>query len=285
MNCRFLIILAICVLAVSNLSAQKTETLCGEYTYYAPESVSPEQAKRTALERARLKIVENRWGSYIRGDVSTFITNTNSDSSIDMFVFNTSDLNGEWISDVEEPKYEISWQDGFLICKASICIKARQKSNVPHVDIDYKVLRKGLESTSFRSGDELYLQFQSPVKGYLSVYLLDESNAYCMLPYQNDTDGKADIESGKSYTFFHIKSEQENPSLVDEYLMQTTREEEMNELYIIFSPNEFTKANDSKVEQQYPRQLKRINFYEWLSKNRSRDRRMQVDVVPLTIRK
>lgn len=34
--------------------AQKVKNVCGEYTFYAPENVSLSEAKRIALERAKL---------------------------------------------------------------------------------------------------------------------------------------------------------------------------------------------------------------------------------------
>ena len=39
--------------------AQKVKNVCGEYTFYAPENVSLSEAKRIALERAKLNTTSN----------------------------------------------------------------------------------------------------------------------------------------------------------------------------------------------------------------------------------
>ena len=49
-------LLLLCIITTSlNAVAQKSQKVTASYTYYAPENVTPEQAKRTALERAQLQ--------------------------------------------------------------------------------------------------------------------------------------------------------------------------------------------------------------------------------------
>ena len=61
-------------------SAQKMLTASGEYTYYAPLNVSPEQAELTAIERAKISIIETKFGAVMRVKNFNQVENTNGDS-------------------------------------------------------------------------------------------------------------------------------------------------------------------------------------------------------------
>ena len=65
---------------------------------------------------------------------------------------------------------------------------------------------------------------------------------------------------------------------------------ENNKIYVIFSPNMFTKANDNRSgDNEYgmalPRQLDFHSFNKWLSKSRKRDKDMEVIMENIIIRK
>ena len=75
------------------------------------------------------------------------------------------------------------------------------------IDLQTVILRNGIDeksaSTDFKDGDDLFLSFQSPVNGYLSVYLVDaENNAYCLLPYRAQQAGIYKVEANRRYLFF-----------------------------------------------------------------------------------
>jgi hypothetical protein len=145
------------------------------------------------------------------------------------------------------------------------------------------------ESGDFRHGDDFYLLFKTPADGYLAVYLMDDSqNLFCLLPYRGDASGKTQVKAGKEYVFFSAgHAAPESSAFVDEYTMTCTKSSEQNFLYVIFSPNEFTKANDSQTDSKLilPRELPFEDFQKWLAKNRSRDKDMKVETKSLTIRK
>ena len=65
---------------------------------------------------------------------------------------------------------------------------------------------------------------------------------------------------------------------------------EHNVLYVIFSPNTFTKAIDQQSgtnwrDEQLPRQLSYEDFMKWLARNQTRDENMVVRREVITIRK
>ena len=47
------------------LHAQKVRNVCGEFTYYAEQNQSPDEAKRNALEYARINAIQKEFGTVI----------------------------------------------------------------------------------------------------------------------------------------------------------------------------------------------------------------------------
>lgn len=178
------LLLSLSLLAV----AQRVEKVRAEYLYHAPENISLEEAKRIALGRAKLQAIADAFGTVVSQSNFTSASNRNGQSEVDFFSLGGSEVKGEWIETIGEPRYDISFEQGMLMVKASVCGKIREIISV-FVDIKAKLLRNGtenrFESSEFRSGDNLYLSFQSPVDGFLLVYLIDYTvgTAYCLLPY------------------------------------------------------------------------------------------------------
>ena len=174
---------------------------------------------------------------------------------------------------------------------------AREIVSAP-IDIRVKVLKNGTldryEDDSFRDGDDIYLSFQSPTKGYLAVYLMDDKgDAFCFLPYAGDTDGMFEVKANKPYILFSANHADKGEEC-DEYVLTCDKALERDMLYIIFSPNPFVKANDSSApmkvkvggeDLELPRQLQYKDFQRWLLKNRRLDSKMQVIVKPIEITK
>jgi hypothetical protein len=105
----------------------------------------------------------------------------------------------------------------------------------------------------------------------------------------NEPSGKVKIKSGKEQVFFSQKQVgRSEAALVDEYTMTCEKSVEQNYIYVIFSPNEFTKANDRKAEEGelvLPRELSFEEFQKWLAKNRTKDKNMKVVEKGVTINK
>ena len=270
--------------------AQKTKKVHGEYIYHAPENVSIEQARQTALSRAQIQALGDEFGTVVAQHNATLMNNTNGSTHTDFTSLSSSDVKGEWLETIGEPKYEISYEQGMLVVKCSVTGKARAivaKQN----NYVAKILCNGIEDSNegenFKSGDDLYLAYQSATKGYLAVYLIDDNkNAYCLLPYQSSKDGKVEVDANTRYVFFNQKTAQPlfNSSDVDEYTMTCDKASETNYIYIISSPNPFIKAIDNAVEG-LPRELKYDDFQKWLSKNRTADKDMQVEIKTIVVKK
>jgi len=280
-------------LFITNLSAQKTVKVCGEYIYHAPENVSLEQAKKTALERAKLAAMAEKFGTTVSQWNTSIVTNENEKSDISFFSLGGSEVNGEWIKDVKvdykPPPYI---EQEMMVISVSVCGEAREITRA-NIDFSAKVLsdaEKKYETDNFNDGQNIYLSFRSPVNGYLAVYLVDEDEtAFCLLPYSKDPTGNVPVKAGKEYIFFSPKhADPAEKQLVEEgykLLNSNSKSIETNFLYIIFSPNEFIKANDVQKDRLLPGELPFADFQKWLAKNRQRDKDMQVETKSLTIRK
>lgn len=271
------------------LCAQRTEKVCAKYTYHAPENVTLEMAKRTALERAKIQAIADEFGTIFSQSNTTFVTNQNGESNTDFFSLGGSEVKGEWIETIGEPEYAISYEQGMLVVKVTVSGRIREIVSA-QIDFNANVLCNGTDlkfaRTDFKSGDDLYLYFQSPVDGYLAVYLLDDVSqmVYCLLPYKTSSEAVTPIEHNKPYIFFSADHAEENAHLVDEYTMTCSRPQEHNTLYIIFSPNEFAKANSKNVDELFPQELSFEEFQKWLVKGRNRDKEMRVKKKSLIIR-
>ena len=270
--------------------AQKIERVHGEYAYQVPDNISLEEGKRTALERAKIQALVDAFGTLVSQSNSTIVKNEEGKSSVDFLSIGGSDVKGEWIETLGEPKFDIFYENNALIIKATIDGKAREIKNAS-IDFEAKLLRNGtdlkFESDEFRNGDDLYLYFKSSINGYLAVYLLDETTqqVFCLLPYKSSGEPAYTIGHDKPYVFFSCQKADRNPNAVDEYNMTCEHSLEQNTIYIVFSPNMFAKANTKNEDAGLPRQLPLKEFLRWLGKCKTKDKEAQIKSITIKIYK
>lgn len=262
--------------------AQRAKDVSAEYTYVAPANISLNDAKRIAAERARIEALAIEFGTNISQTNTTQIKNSESDSKIDFLSVGNSEVKGEWLRDTKEPKYEVSIGDNEIIVKVTVWGEARKIKSAA-VELDVAILRNGkaknYASEEFVDGDDMFVYLKSPIDGYAAVYLVDEEmEAYCLLPYSQDGSGQFKIKGGKDYIFFDIEQGRTNEErdLIDQLTLTCAKDVEHNQIYIIFSSEQFVKANDTQREELIPRSLPFKDFQKWLSKNRINDRNMTV---------
>ncbi len=295
MHIRRLILTIIAMFVAMGLSAQKMKTASGSYTYYAPENVTLEQAKRTALERAMNQIIADNFGTDVQSTNLTRIENSSSGSSVDMVSLSATDVKGEWVETLREPEYDISWEQGMLVVTVSVTGRIREvERDRVKPQFTARLLRNGTEdnaeSLEFREGDQLYLSFRSPVNGYLAVYLYDAQETVCrLIPYAADPDQNAVKVKAKERTVFFTTrpeylKEGQDPYYVTELVMTCTKDMESNRVYILFSPTYFMMPVDESDESGMPF-LRYHDFQIWLTKARSQNELFQVETKDITIRK
>jgi len=261
-----------------------------EFTYYAPENESPSQAKQAALKHAQIKAIASEFGTIVSQSNITRMENKGGESTDYFLSIGSADVKGEWIETIGKPVYNITYDDGILV--VNVKVKGRIREIVRSaIDFQAHILRNGtddkFEDDTFGDGDDLYLSFVSPTKGFLAVYLVDEnSEVYCLLPYRDQEDGIYPIRANKRYVFFNrdIAPQQER-QIVDEYEMRCDEGIEHNQIYVIFSPNEFAKAADATTSEGLPRHLTYQDFNRWLAKCRKHDVEMTPRMFNLTLKR
>lgn len=282
---RTLIAIALVICAAIPVTAQKVKTVECEYTYHAPENITLEQAKRTAIERARIQAIADEFGTNIS---QTNITNISS-AKVDFQSIGMSEVNGEWLEDLSEPEMAVDFIDGMFVITVRVKGKARELTRA-QADCVVRVLRNGkedrFESETFFGGDQFYISFHSPANGYIAAYLSDgKGTVSCLLPYPNQTDANYPIKANRRYLLF---DPEEGDDYTEEYYLTCGNTPENNQIILIFSPNKFTKALDRQATAQseellLPRELPEAEFQKWLAKCRRRDPEMQVTRKHITI--
>ena len=286
-----LLLLYIFIIIPSLLSAQKVLTRSGEYTFISPSNISLDQARFQAIERAKIQIIEDAFGSNITKTVATKITTNNASSNTEMLILGNNEISGEWLETIGEPIIKEEYNQGTIIIKVHITGKIRKFSGA-QIDLNAKILRNGVEekfeSSDFKENDDIYLLFKSPVKGYITVYLYDGEEVYCLLPYDTQEIPEIKVKANTEYIFFSAEHANYNVKSTDikDYQLTCSGDLELNRIYIIFSPNSYIKALDNK-KQEFDdiRSLSFNDFQKWLSKVRTRDTQMQVEIRDITVRK
>lgn len=263
-----------------------------EYVSNNPNE-GPEQAKINAFVAAKQKALEERFGLDVSKITNTLQINRNDGkevkSSSNVFSVGEVAVRGEWIETISEQVLSQSYVNGFWVVKVRVDGRARNYST-EKADIQYTFLKDVDDMdapVAFRDGSDLFLRFISPIAGQLCVYLVDETqNAYCLLPYMNNQTGSQRIDANKEYIFFSTKYDND----ADEYTLNSERSLEHNAIYLVFSPNDFTKAVDKQGgknfrDEQLPRELSYEALMKWLAKNQTCDENMVVRREVVTIRK
>ena len=250
--------------------SQRTTKVSATYTYYAPETMSIEEAKRVALDRAKIQAIADEFGTVVTQSNATVMSNINGNSDSKFFSLGGSDVKGEWIETIGEPRYDIKFDNHLIIVTASVKGSIKEKLGA-RIDVDAKLLRNGTElkyeSTEFRNGDDLYLYFKSPINGYLIVFLVDVNakNVYSILPYPKDTYSAFEIEANQEYVFFSKRMAPElKRSNVTEYTMTCGNATEINDIVVVFTPSKLQLPKlKPKRDGSLPPTLEYETFIKW----------------------
>ena len=288
----FLILLACLTTGIMPAHAQKskkTEKVHGSYTLEVSDNdnVTLREAKYRCIELAKAQALREKFGSLVESNVIESNVETNGKAAGSQFWENTVDVaQGEWLEDTRPPLISASYADGKLIFKAEVWGEAR-KIERTKTDIKWSVMHKTAdgklkETEAFDSGEKLYINFKSPASGFVAVYLIENyETTWCLLPYRTDETGRCSVSAGRSYTFFDKSTD----SKAHYCPMETQRDVEANTLYVIYSPNPFTKCTDDKGGSRLPNKVSTIEFQKWLLRNQKADLDMMVEKKMIIIRK
>ena len=287
-----LIICALLICLVSFAGDIKHISITYDYISDNPNE-TPEQAEHIAIQRAQQKALEEHFGLDVVGITSVMLRNRQEgqqvSSTSNVFSLRETSVRGEWIETTSQKVLNKTFEKGFWHVKVYIAGRARNHST-EKPEIHYAFINNAHDKQNrdqYYDGDDIFLRFTSPISGVLCVYLVDaEQNAYCLLPYQSSAIGYQKIDANQEYLFFSTSTD---PN-ADGYTLNCMQSSEQNALYVIFSPNTFTKAADQQAgknwrDEQLPRFLSYEDLMKWLAKNQTRDENMVVRREVVTIRK
>lgn len=272
--------------------SQKIQKVSAEYTYYAPETMSIEEAKRIALKYAKIQAIADEFGSIVSQSTSLISSDKNGQSDENFFSIADTDIKGEWIETIGDPVYDIQFKDHHIEVTCRVKGKAREIT-LTKVEFIAKPLRNGTslkyESNEFRNGDDMYLYFKSPTDGYLIVFLVDENakNVYSILPYPNDSYSAYEIEANRDYVFFSKKeaSEMQKANVI-EYNLTCGDSTEINDIIVVFTPSklQLPKLKTKRIGAQPP-SLEYETFIKWRANAMKNDGDLTIKNLTITIQK
>ena len=254
--CGLCICLALCAGEIQKVSAVY------EYTSNNLNETLAE-VEANAFERAKQKALEDKFGLDVNSVSNSLQINrasgNNAQTETNVFSLGGTAVRGEWIETISEEIIEPAGH------------------NSAFVDADGK--RYIVYHTRFNSGNESHLPMAKQ-------FGISEEGWPCLLPYATQQAGAQAIEANKDYVFFYEKFDKN----ADEYVLTCERSMEQNALYVIFSPNTFTKANDTQSvtnwrDQPMPRQLSYADLLKWLARNQTKDEAMVVRTSLISIRR
>ncbi len=276
--------------------AQKARTVKAEYSYTSNNrNETPSQAIKAAIQQARYEAIRIAFGERVTGQTD-YIASKNGSGEYEIYrEHGGTELKADWIETIKEEVREQRFENGVWTITVYVEGKAMEIVSAG-VDFEYHILRNGTElrheDKHFKDNDRLYLMFKAPTDGYLAVYVVDDKTAYCVLPYAEQTEGIYRIKASQDYLFFSEKHQQpgEESCLFTNRVTTDGEESVINDVYLIFSPNPFTKKTDRKGRKlnqklTLARNIEADAFAAWLAKCRKRDNSMSVERTSITIRK
>jgi hypothetical protein len=281
----------LCIFFISAQEVKIVQTKGKSQVQWYPERESLTQARDHALELAKINALENAFGTLVMQGNSVYIENKKTGEKVETkttfkMIGNTA-VKGEIIQvlktdyketvrkeKINRKKVEITYID------CSVLLEAKEINDTKIEIVAYplnstKIVRP---NTVFYDGDDLFVYFKSPLNGYVTIFLDDNKQAQCLLPYRKMPKGIEEampVVADKEYIFFSDKPEynyfDDDFFAEDTYELVSSTEKDLNELYIIFSKQPLNKpmlneaTNESK-NNILPRTINSDEFKEWLIK-------------------
>lgn len=301
-----LIVASLAIFSVVGASARDIVKISGEADYFSPDSESPKEARENAIRQARISALEKQFGLVITEHIVTKQQSFQGKTQCLAQSLGESDVRGEWLDDTSRPIITTTPTDYGTVYHVKVYGQAREIPN-NRIDVDCRLLFNGMDRDrnllrggEYHQGDECYLYFNSPVSGWLTVFIADDDEVgtmQCMLPYDGQDIKSYPIKADTGYTFFSKATAEPNcVEYATRMIMESRKHTDINVFYIIFSPKEFSKPptyefnadkhSDTNVASELmPRETDFKAFHRWLSGRRKNDPDLQVIKIPVSISK
>lgn len=275
----------------------------GEYSTLF-ETNNKELFEIKCTELARINAIENAFGKVIMQGNSTYIQNSSNNAkkeSYNSFNFiSDTYVNGEWLSDIEEPTIEYETRKE-RNQKTEIWIKVKVYGYVSEIvssPVNFKFSPLSCDNNinciteEFKEKQDVFFYFQAPVSGYLSIYLdvPVENKTYKIFPYKRSKNtSNSKIEEDIEYILFSKKKNiLKEP--VDEIIPYLTKANtpEVNKLFVLFSPDQeivkpVLSTNRPKQQFELPDSINSGDFQKWIQTLKSFNKTVQISTTYITI--
>ena len=284
---RISFILVFSLFILKNVDAQKIKDASGTAFFRLEEDMSKDELKEKLRHQAIINAIEREFGTYITQESFVDI----DDGSTEFRIFGKTFIRGEWLKTTNEKfSEEIREVKEGRKNKKELWLGLKIEGKVRQLtrpDIEFTYLtancpNKNCQTSIFEDGQPLYLFFQTPVNGYLSVFSVEQDESFRLLPYRNMPEvyrQALPVKEDQEYVFF--SSDKKNNAiedfsefLVDEMVMVAEEKKEYVELILVFSTEEYikpglTETNDGDVQTyEIPLSLPSADLKDWLEANR-----------------
>lgn len=267
--------------------AQEIIETRGEAKGKTNSSISVDDLKAQLLDQAKINAIANAFGTYV--ERTTFIDIKDGQTYFN--IEGETVVKGEWLKTTYSKCFEerVKVKKGrkkeyetWISCSIEGMVREVTNPAISFEAIPLNCPDKLCRTEEFLNGESLYLYFNAAIDGYLSIYAVEEDKALRLVPYQympsrylNAVPVKADVP----YILFspdkqHGHFEEFNQELVDELVMITDKKQEIMDLYIVYSKNQFLKPQLNEVASTesngwlMPKSLAFNSFEDWLQDNR-----------------
>src|SRR5665647_3400481 len=227
--------------------AQKSVSTKGTSLVRTESNMTKEQARDKAEDLAMINAVENAFGTYVEQDADIKVDN----GTVSYNIIGTTKVKGEWLrtrkkefkEDIQEQLDNDQRKEKIIWVRCNIegeVRKIRSKANLEIISL--RCPMPECETTTFFDKQSFLLYFKSPVDGYLSVFMDENSETTRRLfPYLNQGNESAvKIEGDKPYWLFTNTNDLNRfASKADEIELYTYSTIEYNNVYVLFSPSTY----------------------------------------------
>ncbi len=267
--------------------AQNIRNASGMAQFRLEDDMSKEDLKDKLRRQAIINAIEREFGTYVSQESFVDVDDGNTQFKI----FGKTVIRGEWLKTTQEDfKEEVRVVKNGRRKQHELWMVLKIKGKVreltqPDIQFNYftaNCKKENCRTSIFENGQPLYFYFQSPADGYLSIYIIENDEAYRVLPYQNMPErykNAVPVSADEEYVFFSPSGKNDYFSdfsryLTDELIMVTSQPEEYINLILVFSTEEFIKPNldDPEVNEstgyEIPKSVHASTLNQWLENNR-----------------
>lgn len=257
--------------------AQKTIHIKGTSQVRVENNMTKEQAREKAEELAIINAIQESFGTYVEQEADIQVDN----GTVSYNIIGSTKVKGEWLKtenidfkdNTQEQANENKGKEIIIWVSCTIEGKAREiHSKAKLTAVTLRCPMPECETLAFKHSQSFYLNFKSPVDGYLSVFGDEDGETTRRLfPYLNQGNESAvKIDGDKSYILFTNANDLNKfGGRADEIELFTNRSIEYNNIFVVFCPLPYCKpilSDATLLTDGYtlPKAISTVKFQEWL---------------------